>query len=294
MAAGGERRKAAASVGVVVAAYESDDVLPDLLDSLAEHEPDFPVVVVDDASPSGPPEVAGCQIVISTDNLGFAAACNRGTDVVRDLGVRYVAFLNPDVRLQGPSLTELATEMDERDKVGLATGPLENLEGQRIPSAWGPTSVRRAFSFAAGLEPARLRAAAGPSMRGRVSTSDASTMLDDLRVEGHVIGGSMFARIDCLDELDGFDEDFFLYWEDADLCHRARGAGWQVRLLPCTPLVNTRDALTTDGISDEQRWQWYLAGATRFGDKHLVPGQAMQLRAALDVGRRIHQLRQRG
>lgn len=280
-------------VGVVVVTHASDGVLGGLLESLAEHEPDRPVVVVDDASPDGPPEVDGAELIVNPEGVGYAASCNRGADALRRHDVDLVCFLNPDVRLRGPSLAELAEQFEARGRVGIATGPVLGPDGRRVPSAWGPTSVRRALAFAAGFEPVRHRSAAGANMGPRVAVSDVSRVEDDLRVEGHVIGGTMLARLGCFDEVGGFDEQFFLYWEDADLCHRVRAAGWEVRVLPCTPFLHCLPA-PRGPLDDEQRWEWFATGATRFGDKHLVPGQTRQLEAALHLGRRLRRLRSRG
>lgn len=279
-----------AVIGVVVVSYESDDVLRGLLDSLIEHEPDAHVVVVDDASPSGAPDVGGTELIRCSANRGYAASANRGAAALQRFHPDCIAFLNPDVRLQGPSLTQLAKGLAERPLVGVAAGPLHDADDRRMPSAWGPTSVRRAMVFAAGFEPARLRSAAGTSLR-RMPVSTASQVQQELRVEGHVMGGAMVVRNECFDQLDGFDEEFFLYWEDADLCHRARDAGWEIRLLPSDPLRLVRPPA---GLEDDRRWQLFVDGAERFGSKHLVPGQARQLEAALSLGRRLGRLRQRG
>lgn len=279
-------------IGVCIVTYGSAKVLPKLLRGLKKHERAAPVVVVDNASPDGPPDARGHEVIALADNAGFSAAANVGASHLFGRGVEYVAFLHPDVRIEGPSLSELATELDRRDEVGIATGPVVGSDGTRIPSAWGPTSIRRALIFAAGLDAARLRAAAGGMLRTRVTTSDASTLVDDLRVEGHVMSGTMVVRRRCFEELDGFDESFFLYWEDADICYRAREAGWEVRILPCTPFVDA-GASIADTL-DERRWRWFEEGALRFGSKHLVPGQARQLEAALSLGRRVGRLRRRG
>ncbi|MBW3661585.1 MAG: glycosyltransferase [Actinobacteria bacterium] len=282
----------AGRTGVCVVTYGSARVLPKLLRGLAEHEPDAPVVIVDDASPDGPPDGRDHEVVALAANKGFSTAANVGARHLFDRDCEYVAFLHPDVRISGPSLTELTRELDDRPAVGIATGPVVGTDGTRIPSAWGPTSIRRALTFAAGLDAARLRAAAGGMLRPRVSTSDASTVVDDMRVEGHVMSGTMLVRRECFEQLDGFDESFFLYWEDADLCYRAREARWEVRLLPCTPFVDA-GAKTADTL-DDHRWAWFEEGALRFGSKHLVPGQARQLEAALSLGRRVGRLRMRG
>lgn len=281
-------------VGVVVVTYESQEVLAPLLDSVAEHEPEATVVVVDNASTSGPPEVGEAELVTLPTNQGYAAACNAGADRLLARDIRYLAFLNPDVRLIGPSLTEIADLLARRRKVGIATGPVVTPSGERIPSAWGPTSVRRALAFAAGLDTARMRSAAGTMLRARVPTSDVSTMVDDMRVEGHVIGGTMVIRAKCFTEVQGFDPGYFLYWEDADLCRRARDAGWEIRVLPVTPFEHTAQDTSSVGVTDKQRWTWFTQGAARYGRRHLVPGQARQLEAALQLGQRLRRLRERG
>ncbi|MBW3621402.1 MAG: glycosyltransferase [Actinobacteria bacterium] len=286
----------AARIGVVIVTHESSAVVGELLDSLAQHEPAAPVVVVDDASPSGPPDVGDHQLVVAESSRGYAASCNVGVGRLRAADVSAVALLNPDVRLRGSSLTELGRMFSARRRVGIATGPLEGPDGARLPSAWGPTSIRRALTFAAGFEPIRLRSAAGTLLPARSTIAEASRVVDDMRVEGHVIGGTMIVRLSCWDELGGFDEAFHLYWEDADLCYRAREVGWEVRILPCTPFLHADGATAapSEGDIPEDRWEWFVDGASRFGSKHLVPGQARQLEAALRLGRRLHHLRRRG
>jgi N-acetylglucosaminyl-diphospho-decaprenol L-rhamnosyltransferase len=280
-------------IGVVIVTHASDDLLPGLLEALQTHEPDAHVVVVDSASPGGPPDVGTAELLACSENRGYAAAANRGAAALAPLGCDHLAFLQPDVRITGPTLTELADALDRRPDVGIATGPVVDPDGRRLPAAWGPTSVRRALVFAAGFEPVRMRSAAGAMLR-RVPVSDVSRVQDDIAVEGHVGGGTMMVRRACFDEVGGFDEEFFLYWEDADLCARARHDGWGVRLLPCTPFVDIDAGTGTNLADDEVRWTHFSSGAMRFGAKHLVPGQARQLEAALDLGRRLKQVRERG
>jgi N-acetylglucosaminyl-diphospho-decaprenol L-rhamnosyltransferase len=54
-----------------------------------------------------------------------------------------------------------------------------------------------------------------------------------------VSGACMLARRDAFEQVRGFDEQFFLYWEDADLCRRLRLAGWRTRYMPGTQIVHT-------------------------------------------------------
>lgn len=272
--------------GLVVVAYESASRLPALLASVEREEPEAAVVVVDSGSPSGPPHMTDRVALLALDdNVGFGAASNRGAGLLPP-DVDVLAFVNPDVRLAGPSLTELGTALTERPSVGIATGPVISPDGARAASAWGPTSALRAFWFGTGWNVAALRRLLGHAFRRGATTSGASLSVDDMTVEGHVLGGAMIVRRECWEQLGGFDEDFFLYWEDADLCHRARQLGWEIRVLPCTPIIHEAGT-SSEGVLDEQRWQWYVEGAETFARKHLADRERRRLLTALRWGRKL-------
>lgn len=274
-------------------------MLPRLLASLARHEPEIPVVVVDNASPSGQPDLSAygetrgspsdpVDLIVLPENRGYGVACNVGVERLRGYAPRHLAFLNPDIRLAGPSLTELAQALDARPRVGVASGPVVDEEGRRVHSVWGANSQLRALWFSSAWPGRRARALIRRLMRRGLSSS--RSLLQDLSTEGHVLGGVMVVRAVCFDEVGGFDEDFFLYWGDADLCERIRLRGAEVRIIDCTPFVHA-PVSGSQGIDDEQRWEWYSAGARIFARKHLSPGQAQQLEAALELGHRLRQLR---
>ncbi len=273
----------------MVVCYESHGVLGPLLESLNTHEPDVPLVVVDNASPSGPPEPPdGVTVIVLDSNRGYGAACNVGVShLLKTQDVRYLSFLNPDIRLEGSSLSQLAAAMDERPEVGVASGPVVDLHGGQVRSAFGPSAPLRDLWFTSGWQSRRTRELIKRVVRRGMHGGQ---LEDDLRVEGHVLGGVMVVTTSCFKEIGGFDEDYFLYWEDADICERARLHGAEVRILPCTPFLHA-PTTSTPGVADEQRWRWYVEGARTFARKHLPPGQASQLDAALSIGRRLRDLR---
>lgn len=283
----------------MIVSYESHAVLPSLLASLARHEPGVPVVVVDNASPSGKPDVSAygqtpgsrsdhLDLVVLSENRGYGVACNVGVERLRAFGPRHLAFLNPDLRLAGPSLTELSHALDERPRVGVVSGPVVDEDGRRVHSVWGPNSQLRALWFSSAWRGRRARALIRRLMRRGLSST--RSLIEDLRTEGHVLGGVMMVRAVSFEEVNGFDEDFFLYWGDADLCERIRLRGAEVRIVDSTPFVHA-PASGSHGVEDEQRWEWYSDGARTFARKHLSPGQAQQLGAALELGHRLRQLR---
>lgn len=278
-------------LGVVIVAHRSEQLLPGLLATLSRHQPDVPIVVVDNASPGGAPPAPGARLVALPQNRGYGSACNAGAAPHSSAGgVRYLAFLNPDVRLRGPSLSELAAALDARSEVGIATGPVVDDRGERVPSAWGPPSPVRAFWFGSGLRLPRLRRLVGRLVGGGAMTSGASTARDDLKVDGYVVGGAMVVRRECWEQIGGFDEGFFLFGEDADLCKRARDAGWEIRVLPCTPIEHLRGS-SSAGVTSAQRAAWYEQGLRRYASKHLSRSRARLLLAAYRSGRMVSHLR---
>jgi GT2 family glycosyltransferase len=269
---------------VVVVTYRSDQVLPALLGGLEAHEPEAPVVVVDNRSPGGPPDAGGAARIVMSENRGYGAGCNAGVNHLRSDPPEFVAFLTPDIRLRAASITQLTERLLQNPSVGIATGAVVNERDERIPSAWGPTSVLRAFWFASGLDLRRLRQLAGRWLRGGVFTSSASLSSVESKVGGHVLGGAMVVRWQCLEDIVGFDEDFFLTWEDADLCQRARARGWEVMLLNCEPIVHLHRS-SSEGVTERAWWDWYVSGARRFGANHLSPLRRRMLIGALICGR---------
>jgi N-acetylglucosaminyl-diphospho-decaprenol L-rhamnosyltransferase len=271
-------------LGIVIVSYRSGAALPGLLTDLGRHEPESTVVVVDNASPEGPPAVqARVELVSAPANLGFGRASNLGASRHAD-NVEVLAFLNPDVRLRGSSLSELADELEQRPDVDVATGPLIDEHGVRVASAWGPTSLLRGFWAATGWELRRLRRLASRFSSRGANLSATSMRTSELEVEGHVLGGAMIVRRQRFASVGGFDERFFLYWEDADLCARIRKEGGRIMVLPATPMVHI-EGTSSAGTTSRQRWEWYLEGARLFADEHLTPWRARLLLAAMRFGR---------
>lgn len=275
------------TLGVVIVTHRSDERVRPLLADLRTHEPAVDVVLVDSGSPDGPPAVPpSIDVIAIPENVGYGTAANRGARHLLEHGNRVIAILNPDIRLQAPSLSELMTELEGRRDVGVATAPLLDADGRRQAAAWGKPSALRAFWFGTGLELPRLRRVLGWVGLGPGGTSSATLVHEAVEVGGHVLGGAMVVRDVCWQELDGFDEDFFLYWEDADLCERARRLGWAVAVLPATPIVHD-SGTSSAGVTDAQRWQWYVDGADIYGRKHLGPVRRRLILAALRLGKRI-------
>ncbi|MDP3713000.1 MAG: glycosyltransferase family 2 protein [Mycobacteriales bacterium] len=209
---------ALAPVGVVVVAYRSAEYLPACLAPLPRDEL-AGVVVVDNGSPDRSAAVArllGAE-VLEQGNVGFGAGCNTGW---RHLAGRceWVLLLNPDAVIDAKALRALLAYASARPRLGLVA---PRLTANARPS-W---SSGRLPTLATELRPL-LPAPVGRLLPAR------RTPVDEVRdgPVGYVEGAVMLARVAALDAVGGFDETYFLAYEEIDLAHRMALAGWTVEL----------------------------------------------------------------
>ncbi|MDQ3897395.1 MAG: glycosyltransferase family 2 protein, partial [Actinomycetota bacterium] len=214
-------------VSAVVVSYNSAAYLPDCLRSLRS-EGIGDVVVVDNASSDGSVAAVraadpGATVVETGANLGFGSGANRG--VAASTG-DYVLVLNPDTVVE-PGTVKALAEALERDPGLAVVGPrMEHEDGSLYPS------VRRFPNLAVALGHAFL-GLVWP--RNRFTRSYRMLDWDHDRAAADVdwVGGACFlVRRAAFDAVAGFDEAYFMYVEDVDLCWRLGRAGWRIGYEP--------------------------------------------------------------
>jgi len=225
-------------LGVVMVHYHSEDLLQDSVRALlASTLPPDHIRIVDNGSVDGLAEIAvldgRIHVTTAPHNLGFGAACNLA---LRDMGdVTHVLLLNPDVTVTEGTLGAMVDALEEDSAIGAITCRLLRPSGALDPACRRsePTLVNAAARYL-GL------AALFPS-----SPVLASYNLTYMNPEtAHDVGSGTAAflliRREALDAVGGFDERFFLYGEDLDLCRRIRAAGWRIRYDPRATAVHVK------------------------------------------------------
>jgi len=212
---------------VIIVNYHCWPLTLRCLDSLrATGYGDHEAVVVDnDEEPVEPPRpLAGARLLRSGKNRGFAGACNLGIGASAG---EHVVLLNPDATVSGDFFEGLEAFLEGEPRAGVV--------GTRVLDADGrlQLSARREVSFVSGLFGrtsllTRLfpKSALVKDQFPAVVAAGAPVEVD------WVSGACMVLRRRMLDEVGPLDERFFMYFEDADLCKRAREAGWRVFYLP--------------------------------------------------------------
>ena len=186
---------------VVVVTYQSAGTIAACLRSLP---PGLEVVVVDNASDDASAAIAkegGAAVTVNALNRGFAAAANQGARLTSG---QFVLFLNPDAQIVEDCVARLEQALDAHAEVA-AVGPASiDSEGKVLPGLWPFPRATHSWVNQLGLH--RLL----PSRPPR---------------DGFVVGTCLLVRRSWFDRLGGFDEEFWLYGEDADFGRRALNLG---------------------------------------------------------------------
>jgi GT2 family glycosyltransferase len=209
------------SLDVVVVAYRCRDLLRTCLGSVFDHSPRraMRVFVVDNASGDGTPAMVretfpAVELVVNSRNRGFSAANNVA---IRAGDGDYVLALNPDTELTAGALERLCALMDARPEVGICGPALVQADGRPDHAA------RRSF-------PTPLSALGHFSGIGRRRQSGALADYRAPEVESGPVdavnGAFMLIRRSALQQVGLFDEGYWMYMEDLDLCYRFAQAGW--------------------------------------------------------------------
>ena len=195
-------------ISAIIVSYNVVDLLGKCLDSiLSQSDIKQEAIVVDNASSDHTPEIiardfSGVKLIANKENLGFARANNVGLRVSTG---KYIHFLNPDTEVHPGAFSTILEFMEGHPKVGIAGTRIVNPDGSPQPS------VEKRY----------------PGQRH--AREELKGLQGDI---AWVVGASIIARRSVAEELGGFDDLFFLYAEEIDLCLRARKKGWLIDYIP--------------------------------------------------------------
>ena len=286
----------AALVGAVIVNYNAKDHLLECVASL-EAAGVKSIVVADNASTDGSEEaMAGKHpntvFVQTGTNLGYGGAANRGAPAVDG---EFLLVCNPDTLFDAKAPARLVEALMDRPAAGAAGPRVDTPTGDVYPSARTFPSVTDSIGH--GFLGLVWRN--NPWSRRYLMTD---RPLDRVQEVNWISGSCMMLRRSAFDEIDGFDESFFMYAEDVDLCRRFRDAGWSTLYVPAARVVHVQGVSSSRHpyrmIVAHHRSLFRFAALTSRDqrDRLLLPLVAVGLgtRAALLVaGRVISRLRGR-
>ncbi|MFL5870306.1 MAG: glycosyltransferase family 2 protein [Solirubrobacterales bacterium] len=271
----------ASGLEVIIVSYRCEGLLRDCLQALRDHGPDRPMTVhvVDNASGDGTAEMVAREfpevtLTVNSENRGFSAANNLA---IRAGDARYVLALNPDTRVTAGALERLCEVLDERSEIGIC-GPRLELEDGSLDHA-----AKRSFPTPIGA----LGHFSGIGRRragGALAQYRATELAPDVAGPVDAVNGAfMLMRRAALEQVGLFDEGYWMYMEDLDLCYRFKERGWVVWYEPSATVVHVKA-----GTSGKHRtWKLNYAfhyGMYRFYRAHYAPDASLAERVAVYTG----------
>lgn len=275
------------NVGVITVSYGSGDVLTKFLESVRQHHDATEVVVVDNKpdheNVQDIAEKYGATYLPLPQNPGYGAGMNAG------VGALAVAvgpdspsfdayfFCNPDIRFVEPTIDELATSLLEDLKAGSIGPRLLNEDGSVYPSARNIPSVGTGVGHA-------LFGKIWPTNPWSRSYKNAADY-DTRRTAGSLSGAAVMVRRDVYEELGGWDEAYFMHFEDIDL-------GWRIGKANYTNIYEPAVSVVHSGAHSTKKHavvveQAMTESAIRFMRKRYTGAWNAPLRWLIILGLRV-------
>jgi hypothetical protein len=212
------------------AGTELERALRSIADDFAGHA--WEAIVVDNASVDDSWAVITAfgprvRLIRNTTNVGFSRGVNQGLAATT---APYLLIMNPDCRLVAGAVASLRTALDGNTGCAIVGPRILNPDGSVQGSARGDPDMLTGLFGRTQILRRHLPFAAASKRNVVVDDAVRSGQLSV--VVDWVSGACMLARRAALAIVKGFDERYFLYWEDADLCRRLRTHGYHVRFVP--------------------------------------------------------------
>lgn len=243
------------TLSVILVNYNDKPHLGPCLDSLLPEVsgPGDEILLVDNASTDGSLELLAARypsvrVLANAENVGFARANNQA---IRESRGGYLLFLNTDTHVRPYAIHRLIETLEGEPGSG-AVGPALVHPGGRFQVSYG----REVGFFGQVVQKTLLNPWAKHSLPRRKKPKDVAWLS----------AACLLARREVIDQVGGFDENFFIYFEDIDLCRRIRAAGWRLIFDPRVQVQHEGGA-TTAPKPRSSRLE-YRCSQILFYDKH--------------------------
>lgn len=230
--------------------------------------PNYRPIVVDNGSTDDSVDqirqtASRAAIVQTKCNLGFAGGSNVGIRYALEAGAEYVWILNNDTTVDPRALAAMVRAAEAKPRVGVVGSVIYPAEGTKI-RAWGGGRID-------------LRTGQTGNVRGPGEEIS------------YITGTSMLLRRKAVEEVGGFDERFFFYWEDTDLSYRLQRAGWEIYVEPNAIVWHKESAAV--GRDSYLQARYFHRGLVMFLRRYaampMVPAlRVLYRRMRLAIGRR--------
>lgn len=235
-------------VSIIIVTFNSEKYILNCIESIFKNTTDinYEIIVVDNKSEDNTiqilknnyPEII---IIENKFNYGFAKANNIG---IKESNSKYVFLLNPDTILINDVISILYTFMEEEKNIDVSCcGSTIFNEDKTLQESFGKFPSLKQILFELGL-----KSIFSNFYNEKLSTGFKNYKFELREVE-HIIGAGMFIRKDIFNKIGYFDEDFFLYYEETELCYRMKKNNLKLFYIPEAKLLHYKGKSESPSIN---------------------------------------------
>jgi GT2 family glycosyltransferase len=235
-------------VSIIIVNYNACKLLLQCINSIAKYETKIKneIIVVDNKSSDGSIETVAYQfpfvrLVPLEKNVGFAAANNVGIQYSRG---EYILFLNPDTILLEPTLESLIIFFQKHEMASIVGCKILNSDRSFQRSFFPFTSLTYVFWVTSLLE--KIFPITRTNNRWRIGNIQPNKPVQVDRL----LGAFMLLKKQTIKEVGFFDEIFFMYSEEEDLCYRVKNSGGEIWYVPSVSIIHHGGQSTQHNYSD--------------------------------------------
>ncbi len=237
-------------VSIVILNWNQWDVTVRCLDSLRLLDyHNFDVIVVDNASDTQPPAeipsiLPGIILIRNDANYGFGKGNNPGITRAIENGAEFIWLLNNDTVVMPDTLTLLVKKMQESDQTGAVGTEIWDFDNKKI-MVWGggKVNMRRFYTI-------------------HLKSADAAP-------PDYLTAASILLRAAALKQTGLFDEKFFMYWEDVDLCLRLKKCGWTLAVADGAKVLHMEGCSSESVVRDCYSFRSVIYFASKYSDNYV-------------------------
>lgn len=263
-------------IAVAIVNYNTCEQLRLCLQTVQSENADE-VIVVDNGSNDGSQEMVqslypSVELLVNTTNPGYGGGANQG---ITRCTSAYILLLNSDTRLEQGTLQALSNYLDRNPRAGVVGPRLANPDGSLQASCYPFPTPLHVF-----LEETTLGRYLRyiPFLREQYLRTWSHSRP---RVVPFVLGAALAIRRTAFEQVGGFDESYFMYSEEVDLCYRLKAAGWEIHFAPVTTITHI------GGVSTAQKRaamrEQFFASSVHFYQQHYSRFRLIQLLVIMKV-----------
>jgi GT2 family glycosyltransferase len=223
-------------ISIIIVNYNRFDLILNCLKSIFDNPPNhsFEVIVVDNASADNSAQnveqnFKNVKLIKNQTNKGFATANNQALQIARG---KFILFLNSDTIVLKDSIDILAEFLEKTPQAGLCAPKLLNTNGSIQPNVYRFATFRSILARYTIFKYFGLFKKSRDFYRMRGFSYDSVAQID------RPMGAAMMAVKNALEKINNFDENFFFYFEDADLCLELKKTGFKIYFIPNSQIVH--------------------------------------------------------